>query len=47
MSRGFTSQIIIDHVKDRDGEIIDNVGEALDRAVAQRRQESGRFSPPI
>ena len=32
--RGFTSQIIIDHVKDRDGEIIDNVGEALDRAVA-------------
>ena len=32
--RGFTSQIIIDHVKDRDGEVIDNVGEALDRAVA-------------
>ena len=32
--RGFTSQIIIDHVKERDGEIIDNVGEALDRAVA-------------
>ena len=32
--RGFTSQIIIDHVKSRDGEIIDNVGEALDRAVA-------------
>ena len=31
--RGFTSQIIIDHVKDRDGEVIDNVGEALDRAV--------------
>ena len=31
--RGFTSQIIIDHVKSRDGEIIDNVGEALDRAV--------------
>lgn len=31
--RGFTSQIIIDHVKDRDGEIIDNVTEALDRAV--------------
>ena len=24
--RGFTSQIIIDHVKDRDGEVIDNVG---------------------
>ena len=33
MRRGFTSQIIIDHVKSRDGEIIDNVGEALDRAV--------------
>ena len=32
--RGFTSQIIIDHVKSRDGEAIDNVGEALDRAVA-------------
>lgn len=32
--RGFTSQIIIDHVKDRDGEVIDNVTEALDRAVA-------------
>ncbi len=32
--RGFTSQIIIDHVKDRDGVTIDNVGEALDRAVA-------------
>ncbi len=32
--RGFTSQIIIDHVKSRDGEVIDNVGEALDRAVA-------------
>ncbi|MBR4475041.1 MAG: sirohydrochlorin cobaltochelatase [Oscillospiraceae bacterium] len=32
--RGFTSQIIIDHVKARDGEIIDNVGEALDRAAA-------------
>ncbi len=32
--RGFTSQIIIDHVKKRDGEVIDNVKEALDRAVA-------------
>ena len=32
--RGFTSQIIIDHVKSRDGEVIDNVGEALDRAIA-------------
>lgn len=32
--RGFTSQIIIDHVKSRDGEVIDNVKEALDRAVS-------------
>ena len=32
--RAFTSQIIIDHVKSRDGEVIDNVTEALDRAVA-------------
>lgn len=32
--RGFTSQIIIDHVKSRDQVSIDNVGEALDRAVA-------------
>lgn len=32
--RGFTSQIIIDHVKSRDNVTIDNVGEALDRAVA-------------
>ena len=31
--RGFTSQIIIDHVKSRDGEVIDNVGEALNRAI--------------
>lgn len=31
--RGFTSQIIIDHVKSRDKISIDNVGEALDRAV--------------
>ena len=30
--RGFTSQIIIDHVKARDGEVIDNVTEALERA---------------
>ena len=30
--RAFTSQIIIDHVKDRDGVVIDNVEEALDRA---------------
>ena len=31
--RGFTSQIIIDHVQSRDGETIDNVSQALDRAV--------------
>lgn len=31
--RGFTSQIIIDHVQSRDGESIDNVSQALDRAV--------------
>ena len=31
--RGFTSQIIIDHVKDRDGVTIDNVEQALERAV--------------
>ncbi len=32
--RGFTSQIIIDHVLSRDGEVIDNVTEALERAIA-------------
>lgn len=32
--RAFTSQIIIDHVMDRDGVAIDNVTEALDRAIA-------------
>ncbi len=32
--RAFTSQIIIDKLKDRDGLEIDNVEEALDRAVA-------------
>ena len=31
--RGFTSQIIIDHVRTRDGEEIDNVDEALNRAA--------------
>lgn len=31
--RAFTAQIIIDHVKSRDGEVIDNMTEALDRAV--------------
>lgn len=32
--RAFTSQIIIGHVFSRDGEVIDNVTEALDRAIA-------------
>lgn len=32
--RGFTSQIIIDKLRERDGIEIDNVEEALDRAVA-------------
>ena len=32
--RAFTAQIIINHVQARDGEKIDNVTEALDRAVA-------------
>ena len=32
--RAFTSQIIIDKLKERDGLEIDNVEEALDRAVA-------------
>ena len=31
--RGFTSQIIIDHVNKRDGEKIDNMQQAMDRAV--------------
>ena len=31
--RGFTSNIIIDHVKDRDGVVIDDVEEALNRAA--------------
>ena len=33
LRRAFTSQIIINHVKSRDGVTIDNVGEALERAV--------------
>ncbi len=32
--RAFTSQIIIDKVRERDGEVIDNVEEALERAIA-------------
>ena len=31
--RAFTAQIIINHVQARDGECIDNVEQALDRAV--------------
>ena len=37
--RGFTANIIIDHVARRDGEIIDDLGEALDRAVANGVKE--------
>ena len=32
--RAFTAQIIINHVQARDGEKIDNMQQALDRAVA-------------
>ncbi len=32
--RAFTAQIIINHVQARDGEVIDNMQQALDRAVA-------------
>ena len=32
--RAFTAQIIINHVQARDGEMIDNVNQALERAVA-------------
>ena len=31
--RAFTAQIIINHVQARDGEAIDNMQQALDRAV--------------
>ena len=37
--RAFTSQIIIDKLKERDGVVIDNVEEALDRLVADKVQE--------
>ena len=37
--RGFTANIIIDHVKARDGELIDDITEALDRAVANGVKE--------
>jgi sirohydrochlorin cobaltochelatase len=34
MRRGFTSQIIINHIQARDGEFIDNIDQAMSRAVA-------------
>ncbi len=34
--RAFTSQIIINHVQARDGEVIDNMDQALERAAANR-----------
>lgn len=34
--RAFTSQIIINHVQARDGEIIDNMSQALERAVSNQ-----------
>ncbi len=34
MRRAFTAQIIINHIQARDGEKIDNMEQALDRAVA-------------
>ena len=37
--RGFTADTIIHHVYDRDGELIDNIQEALDRAVANGVKE--------
>ena len=37
--RAFTAQIIINHVQARDGEVIDNMDQALERAVANGVQE--------
>ena len=37
--RGFTAQIIIDHVYKRDDEVIDNVTQALERAIANGVKE--------
>lgn len=37
--RAFTSQIIINHVQSRDGEAIDNMDQALERAVANGVKE--------
>ena len=48
--RAFTAQIIINHVNARDGEKIDNVQQALERAVGQIGAEpaaSGRYTAVI
>ena len=37
--RGFTANIVINHIARRDGEIIDDITEALDRAVANGVKE--------
>jgi hypothetical protein len=37
--RAFTAQIIINHIQSRDGEVIDNMKQALDRAVDQGVKE--------
>ena len=37
--RAFTAQIIINHIQSRDGEVIDNMEQALDRAVANKVKE--------
>ncbi|MDR1956058.1 MAG: sirohydrochlorin cobaltochelatase [Treponema sp.] len=37
--RAFTSQIVIDHIYERDGEKIDNVAEAMNRLVADGVKE--------
>ena len=44
--RGFTSQIIIDHVKSRDNVAIDNVKQALDRAVENGVKNPGDPAHP-
>lgn len=37
--RAFTAQIIINHIQSRDGEVIDNMDQALERAVANGVKE--------
>ena len=44
--RAFTAQIIINHVQARDDEKIDNMQQALDRAVANGVKNSGRTAHP-